>query len=352
LAAAKKIIVESTGGASSQTYLVDTSFVQVSAKAKSADSSRAVNMVRHLAMSLRSRVLVQFADRLQSVSHSRSRDPFGKVTNMIKSMVEKLLDQADSDATKKAYCDKEMSETGQKQEEKTDDTEKLTTQIDVSSAASKKLKGEVGALQKELAALSRTQAEMDKLRQEEKAVFNKNKPQIEQGIKGVKMALKVLREYYAQDEEKSHDSAEGAGAGIIGLLEVCESDFSKGLAEMVASEEASANEYGKATNENNVVKAAKGQDAKYKTKEHVGLDKSIVELKTDKSGVSDELAAVNEYFAGIKKECIAKAEPYEEKVKRRNAEIAGLKDALSTLDSDDASLLQRSSVHRHLRASK
>jgi len=347
LAAAKKIIVESTGGASSQTYLVDTSFLQVSTK--NADSSRAVNMVRHLAMSLRSRVLVQLADRLQSVSHSRSRDPFGKVKSMIKSMVEKLLDEADSEATKKAYCDKEMSETGQKQEEKEDDVEKLTTQIDVSSAASKKLKGEVGALQKELAALSRTQAEMDKLRQEEKAVFNQN--QLEQGIKGVKTALKVLREYYAQDD-KSHDSADGAGAGIIGLLEVCESDFSKGLAEMVASEEASANEYEKATNENNVVKAAKGQDAKYKTKEHVGLDKSIVELKTDKSGVSDELAAVNEYFAGIKKECIAKAEPYEEKVKRRTAEIAGLKDALSTLASDDASLLQRSSVHRHLRASK
>merc|ERR1719478_2005289 len=164
---------------------------------------------------------------------------------------------------------------------------------------------------------------------------------MEEGINGVKTALSVLRDYYAQ-EDKSHDSADGAGGGIIGMLEVVESDFSKGLAEMIASEDASASEYKTATDENNVVKAAKEQDVKYKTKEHVGLDKTIAEVKADKSGVTDELSAVNEYFGGIKKECIAKPDSYEEKVKRRNQEIAGLKDALETLNSV-ASLIQRTS---------
>merc|ERR1719375_306615 len=119
---------------------------------------------------------------------------------------------------------------------------------------------------------------------------------------------------------------------------------------MVAAEEASSSEYDTATKENAVAKAAKEQDVKYKTAEHVGLDKSIAELKQDRTGVEDELAAINQYFAGIKKECIAKPEPYEEKVKRRNAEIAGLKDALETLNGE-AVFLQRSTVHRHLRAS-
>jgi len=286
---------------------------------------------------------------MQTVSRSGTSDPFGKVKSMIKDMIEKLLDEAGADATKKAYCDKEMSETQQKQDEKNDEIEKLSTQIDVMSAESKKLKGEVGVLQKEIAALTRTQAEMDKLRAQEKAVYEKNKPELQQGIKGVKTALKVLRDYYAKDD-KSHDSADGAGSGIIGLLEVCESDFSKGLAEMEADEEAAQSTYDSVTKENNIAKATKEQDVKYKTKEHVGLDKNIADAKGDKSGVSDELSAVNEYFAGIKKECIAKAEPYEEKVKRRNAEIAGLKDALETL-SGDAVLLQRSSVRKHFRGS-
>merc|ERR1719262_653389 len=217
-----------------------------------------------------------------------------------------------------------MAETETKKADKEAAIEKLTTQIDSQTAKSGKLKEEVATLQEELAALAKAQAEMDKLRAEEKAVFDKNSAEMKKGVEGVKLALKVLRDYYAKDD-KSHESSDGAGSGIIGLLEVCESDFSKGLAEMIAAEEASASEYEAATNENNIAKAAKEQDSKYKTKEHVGLDKNIAELKADRTGVSEELSAVNEYFAGIKKECIAKPEPYEEKVKRRNQEIAGIK---------------------------
>ena len=47
---------------------------------------------------------------------------------------------------------------------------------------------------------------------------------------------KVLNDYYAKGD-KAHASADGAGSGIIGMLEVAESDFSKGLAEMTAAED-------------------------------------------------------------------------------------------------------------------
>merc|ERR1719440_798250 len=148
----------------------------------------------------------------------------------------------------------------------------------------------------------------------------------------------------AAKEGKDHGAAEGAGAGIIGLLEVCESDFSKGLAEMVAAEEEAAAEYEKTTKENEITKATKEQDVKYKTKEFKGLDKETAEATSDRTGVQEELDAVNEYFAGIKERCIAKPETYEERVKRRNAEIAGLKQALEILNGE-AVLLQRSTKH-------
>merc|ERR1719440_2332933 len=201
--------------------------------------------------------------------HGNAADVFGKVKAMIKDMIDKLLEEAEEDATKKAYCDKEMSETQKKQDDKEDTIEKMTTKIDVMTANSKKLKGEVATLQKELADLSRTQAEMDKLRAEEKAQFETNKPEMEMGLAGVKAALKVLREYYSKDEAKAHEQAEGAGSGIIGMLEVCESDFSKGLAEMVAAEEAASRKYDETTKENNIVKATKEQDSKYKKQEYV-----------------------------------------------------------------------------------
>merc|ERR1719502_748915 len=105
------------------------------------------------------------------------------------------------------------------------------------TAASAKLKEEVATLSKELADLAASQAEMDKVRAEEKAAFEKNKPEMEEGLEGIKLALKVLRDYYAK-EDKAHEAAEGAGGGIIGMLEVIESDFTKGLAEMISIEEA------------------------------------------------------------------------------------------------------------------
>merc|ERR1740117_2299739 len=211
------------------------------------------------------------------------------------------------------------------------------------TAKSASLKEQIAGLNKELAALASTQAEADKLRAEEKGAFDVNSAEMEKGVKGVQLALKVLREYYAKDD-KSHSSADGAGSGIIGLLEVCESDFSKGLAEMIAAEESAVNEYEKTSKENEIIKATKGQDVKYKTKEAKGLDKDTAEATADKAGVQEELDAVNEYYKGIKERCIAKAETYEERVKRRTAEIAGLKEALSILDGEGM-FLQRSSKH-------
>ena len=46
---------------------------------------------------------------------------------MIADMLAKLQDEADEDATKKAYCDKEMGETEAKKSDKEDELEKLTT---------------------------------------------------------------------------------------------------------------------------------------------------------------------------------------------------------------------------------
>merc|ERR1719331_1597262 len=235
-----------------------------------------------------------------------------------------------------------MAETEQKQTEKEAAIEKLSTSIDSMSAKSAKLKEEVAELQKELAATAKAQAEMDKLRAEEKAAYDKNSAEMEKGVKGVQMALKVLRDYYAKDS--AHASADGAGSSIIGLLEVCEADFSKGLAEMNAAESTAASEYKTTTQENKITKATKDQSVKYKTKEFKGLDKSTAETTADRSTVQDELDAVNEYYGGLKERCIAKPESYADRVQRREAEIAGLKEALSILKGQ-AVLLQRSSKH-------
>merc|ERR550539_1545243 len=220
---------------------------------------------------------------------------------------------------------------------------------------SAQLKGEVAALEKSLADLAASQAQMDKLRAEEHEQFLSNKADLEQGLAGVKMALKVLTEYYAKD--KAHEAAQGSGEGIIGLLEVVESDFTKALAEAMASEESAQNAYEKLSKENEIDKTSKEQDVKYKSKESADLDKATADETSDRAGVQAELDAVMEYLATLHKRCIVtgdvlctSAESYAERKRRREAEIAGLKEALTILEGS-AALLQESrslrGVHLH-----
>merc|ERR1719356_40772 len=90
----------------------------------------------------------------------------------------------------------------------------------------------------------------------------------------------------------------------------------------------------------------KMQDAKYKTKESKGLDKTAAELTADRTGVNAELDAVLEYLSELEAECIAKAETYAARKERREAEIAGLKQALQILE-EETSLVQKRSRRTH-----
>jgi len=344
IATAKKMVIEATGGGA----FTQESFLQVkkSEETQSDQTSQAAHFVRKLAQREHSAALNQLAQRMSSAAKFDA-DPFAKVKALITDMVAKLQEEAESEATKKAYCDKELGESNQKKTDKTDDLNKLSVKTEKAASSSAQLKNDVARLESELASLARSQNEADTIRSEEKTLFESQQAEAQKGIKGVQMALKVLREYYAKDD-KSHEDSSGAGGSIIGLLEVVESDFSKALSELVATEDAAVKEYKQMTDVTQIDIATKTQDAKYKTKEHKGLDKAIAEFTSDTESVKDELSAVDQFIDQLNKECVAKPESYEEKKKRRENEIAGLKDALEIMENE-AALIQKGSKHRTLR---
>lgn len=347
LALAKKAVVESMSGAES--------FLQTDSDSRSRVTSRfslanfeAVRFVRDLAKKTNAPELAQLASRMSTVfrleEHSSS-DPFAKVKGLISDMLEKLEKEAAEAADQKAWCDKELAESSAKRELSSGELESLTTKIDGAAAKSKKLKEEVSTLQRQLAALAASQADADQIRAEEKALYEKNKPEIEAGLEGVKLALKILNDYFAK---RADSSSAGAGSGIIGMLEVVESDLTKSLAELQASEDMSEKSHDKLTQDNYISKTMKEGDVKYKTKEFTSLEKSLTELRADRDGVQSELEAVTDYLGSVKKKCTYKVETYAEKVARRQAEVAGLKEALKILENEVA-LVQTSFKLRGVR---
>jgi len=366
IATAEKILKDSTSGAVGQTY----SFLQIATRADLANSE-VITMVKNLARDQHSAALAQLASRLSVVMKYGSRDGadvFGKVKSLISDMIAKLTKEAESEAGEKAYCDEQMAKTEAKKVELEGDVAKLTSKIDQAASQSAARKGEVKQLQAELAALSKQQAEMDSIRRESNANFKTAQAELTEGLTGVRSALSMLRDYYGGAAAASmiqngaslgafmqqpaapqqHAAAGGAGGSIISILEVCESDFATNLAKEETEESDAASEYESTTQENKVTKSMKEQDVKYKGAEAVGLDKTISELSGDRDTSNTELAAVMEYYGQIKERCIAKPETYEDRKARREAEIKGLKDALSILENE-AAFLQRK---RHFRGGK
>jgi len=251
---------------------------------------------------------------------------------------------------------------------------------------------------------------MDKIRAEEEAAFSQKKKDLEQGIQGVRMASKVLREHYSNaaallqlsqqhsgspkkastalvqqrmspvipDDSQpvvnptaqppvnpelpvvqppvnpelpvvqppvlpiiqppmpddSYSPSTEAGKSILDMLDLIESDFMKDLAEANAGENQAKREYQKDSLMNKLDKEQKESDITHKGKEATNLDKMIAELSSDREGVRDELDAILQYLKTLEASCIAKAETYEERARRREAEIAGLKEALSILQGE------------------
>merc|ERR1719262_1957784 len=182
-------------------------------------------MVQHLAEKEHSATLAQLASRISSefrYGGGAGSDPFVKVRGLISEMITKLEAEAEADATEKAYCDEQLAKTEAKQSELEDDVAKLTSKIDQAASKSAKLKASVKETQQELAALAKTQAEMDSVRSESHAAYVKAKAELEEGLQGVRKALGLLRDYYGsaasmlqedaqQPSVPTHSKASGAG---------------------------------------------------------------------------------------------------------------------------------------------
>ena len=132
--------------------------------------------------------------------------------------------------------------------------------------------------------------------------------------------------------------------------QVIESDSSKNHAEITAAEESAAVTFDRESKENEIEKAKKEKEVEYKTKKAEGLDRTLTELSSDKEGVQSERDAIHSYLGELEKQCVVVPETYAERKGHHEAEIAGLKEALSILSGGEVLVQQKSRrtfLHQH-----
>merc|ERR1719287_339229 len=144
---------------------------------------RVVALVQGMADKDGDKMLSLLAQRIQSAMLT-SADPFGKVKGMIQEMIEKLVAEAQKEASHKAFCDKEMSETKAKRDDKQSDLDDLNTKIDAATSKIAKLKEQIATLQSELAAIAEAQQKATAMRQAEAAAWKDAKGDYESGVEG------------------------------------------------------------------------------------------------------------------------------------------------------------------------
>lgn len=344
---AQRVLNETTSAAISKTYQPGGALLQVSSirlaqavkvEDKELDATanefEVVRSLRALAKSqdVDQPVLTQLADRVSSAMRASvltGADPFAKVKGMLSDMLAKLKQQDADGSSKKAYCDKETSITNQKIAKNEKELNKLTGRVDADTAKAAQDEEDARSMEEELNKLQKYMADATEIRNNESAYFQETEPELALGVEGVQKAINALRAYY----DKA-GAAKDAGKAIIGMIEVAESDFAKNLADLRSSEKSAKAIYDKEKKEGNLRAVGLQSDIKYKLKESADLKRRVTEVSTDRSSVQLEHDALSEYLAKLADECTVKAEPYAETVRRREADMKGIKDALQILGAE------------------
>lgn len=325
--------------------------------------ARAAALLRTRAAALNSTVLMGVISQV-------SDDPFAKVKTLIQQLIERLLKQAQEEASHKGWCDEQIALAKQKRDYAAEAIKSLNGELAVGVARRAKLAELVDTLETEIGELNATLANRTALRDQEKTDNEAAIQTAEDGKAAIESAITILSQFYAAAAKQAsllqsapsssegslvavhrhvatqgnasipdagfdsnYTGAQSESAGVIGMLEVIKSDFARTISETQKAEEDAKQEFleletsaGKAKAEKEVAltertRALADADAK-DSEDNINLNSSSVQINQ----------AVNELLA-LKPACMESGVTAEEKKAQREAEIEALQEALNILES-------------------
>jgi len=307
-----------------------------------------LSLLKGKGQELKSTLLTSLATKIAS-------DPFIKIKKLIQELIERLLTEAAEEANKKGFCDKATADATQKRTYSSDKVEGLNAKMAKLAALSDKLAEELAALSKEIIDLNAAQASAKKTRGEEKAENANTVSEAKAGLAAVKMAIDILDKFYKTSAKAKVDLSlaqkgplddapdagfdngeayQGAGAesgGIIGMMEVIQSDFERTISETKASEAQAEKDHLDFMTESGKSLAEKNMASKEKTSLKDETDTNYNDAEDNMAAQSKILVGSIEELIELKATCVDTGMSYADRVAMREQEIASLKKALCIL---------------------
>jgi len=291
------------------------------------------------------------SELLASVAGRIGEDPFAKVKKMIKDLITKLMEEANQEADHKGFCDQELSTNKQTRDDKSALADQLTSKIDELTSKEAKLSQDISDLNDAVSEINKAVKEATELRQKEKAANTVTIADAVAASDAVTKAIKVLKDFYAkaatataftQDAQappptfdEPYQGMQSENGGVVGMLEVIQSDFARLEAETSSSEDEAATQHDTFLAESAQDKEVKEKEARHKGFDKVRAVKALNQSKKDLKATQAELDAALEYYDKLKPQCVDNGLSYEERVQKRKEEIQSLQEALKVLSGTD-----------------
>jgi len=325
-----------------------TSLVQLRAdNSKNPNQKRVAAYLKRRAGEINSRVLSAFALRVEA-------DPFKKVKKMVKDLIVKLMEEANAEVEHKGYCDKELATNEHTRKEKTEAVVMLTAEVDELTASIAALGEQIAELTKAISELDAAVAEATEVRGAEQSKNTVTIKDAQGAQTAVAQALSVLNEFYAKAAEATSFAQTGAkkaepeifgdepyqgmgaeSGGVVGMIEVIQSDFARLEAETSAAEAEASKQYSEFMDDSKVDKTQKTADLDHASASKQDQESMLQEKKVDLEGTQKELDAALAYYEKLKPSCVGAGDNYEDRVAKRKEEIESLQEALRILNGED-----------------
>jgi len=135
----------------------------------------------------------------------------------------------------------------------------------------------------------------------------------------------------------AYGGQQGSSRGVLDMLDVIHSDFSRLLSDTTADEDESAREFDTFMEESAKDKELKRVDQLRMTRERTAINGpygSLGSANKDLTATQGELTAALEYYEKLKPDCIAEGLSFSERTQRRQEEIDSLNEAYGILNGD------------------